>query len=61
MANIEGIAEFAGIVEEIKKELEKKNSPYARYIYAMSEFLGERPEKIAHSAPVIRYYLRFKA
>ena len=61
MANIEEIAEFAGIVEEIKKELERKNNPYAKYIYAMSKFLGVEPEKIVHSTPVIRFYLRFKS
>jgi len=61
MTNIERIAEFVGIVEEIKKELKKESSPYAKYIYAMSKFLGVEPEKIVCSTPVIRFYLRFKS
>jgi len=38
MNNIEAIAKLAGIEEKIKKELEKKDSPYAKYIFAMAEF-----------------------
>ena len=61
MNNIEAIAKLAGIEEKIKKELEKKDSPYAKYILAMAEFLELPVEVVAKSEPVIKYYLRFKS
>jgi len=61
MNNIEAIAKLAGIDEKIKKELEKKDSPYAKYVFAMAEFLELPVEAVAKSEPVIKYYLRFKS
>ena len=61
MDNREVIAKLAGIEQKIKKELEKKDSPYAKYILAMAEFLELPVEVVAKSEPVIKYYLRFKS
>ena len=60
MDNIEVIAKLSGIERKIKKELEKKDSPYAKYILAMAKFLELPVEVVAKSEPVIKYYLRFK-
>jgi len=58
--NTTTIVKLAGIEQKIKKELEKKDSPYAKYILAMAEFLELPVEVVAKSEPVIKYYLRFK-
>ena len=59
--NTTAIVKLAGIEEKIKKELEKKDSPYAKYVFAMAEFLELPVEVVAKSEPVIKYYLRFKS
>jgi len=61
MNNKEAILKLVGLEEKIKKELEKKDSPYAKYILAMAEFTGLPVEVVAKSEPVIKYYLRFKS
>ena len=61
MGNIEVIAKLSGIERKINKELEKKDSPYAKYVFAMAEFLELPVEVVAKSKPVIKYYLRFKS
>ena len=59
--NTTAIVKLAGIDEKIKKEPEKRDDPYTKYILAMAEFLELPVEVVAKSEPVIKYYLRFKS
>jgi len=61
MDNLEATVKLVGLDEKIKKELEKEDSPYARYIRAMAEHLGVPVEDVARSEPAIKYYLRFRS
>jgi len=58
--NLKTIAKLVGVEEWIKKEVERKNSPYSKYASAMAKFLGTSVEKIAESEPMRKYYLRFR-